>query len=675
MITKTRGLALLKVRRHPVLFSLLMAGAALLSPGWSVQPCAAAYSSTQGPLPNDESTTSYGAFQVQVAPNFTNLFWPKTATDYFYPGFDPATGLLTSPVGYDAGTKIGVSKNETYGFPNTLFPVTSFPVSVGLGGGLLSPPLNQIGAMNEYFAVPNDFAFPPLVPSPDEVFSEIESFTLSVSSSAFALCGDQRVPGSPVSFDLLTAGPHNDTVRYGPYPQFVPPTPPPNLRSIGMVQQYYLAGDYPGKSFFNIFVNAYLPSVTGTFTDNTFSGSPGNLPLPPWPAGGTYPYTAFGMAQLTNDWQDPLLIGDTNVLALPPYVIYIHGQTPAVPVHFKYNNGAYWNAGDLFGYLTLAGHGVLTNCSGTSDGQPNSNCCQTLTMLMDAIYGPPGSPKPGMPVPWNRSSNQFPTPNTSLHTLQNSLVDQNGNTNDLSDTAQYQFNVSTRAAISGVTLGPLTNNPIPPPGAHLAATYNNTKLGIAFNISFNGPPVYSCTGTGSCTMTISNSALPSATLLYANPPSGLTNFPIRLTSLSGRCSSPLVGAFFIRVDPSSNNPSLGEETIRQTAGGYNVSFYDDACFQLSTDNINWFSAISNRTMRLYTSIPAPTKLAPTLPSLNISQWNITNIIVNWGVPGTLLSATTLTGSGVWTPVTPTNTVGSYTNSVTAGPRYFRLKLN
>ena len=88
MITKTRGLALLKVRRHPVLFSLLMAGAALLSPGWSVQPCAAAYSSTQGPLPNDESTTSYGTFQVQVAPNFTNLFWPKTATDYFYPGFD-----------------------------------------------------------------------------------------------------------------------------------------------------------------------------------------------------------------------------------------------------------------------------------------------------------------------------------------------------------------------------------------------------------------------------------------------------------------------------------------------------------------------------------------------------------------------------------------------------------
>jgi hypothetical protein len=74
-------------------------------------------------------------------------------------------------------------------------------------------------------------------------------------------------------------------------------------------------------------------------------------------------------------------------------------------------------------------------------------------------------------------------------------------------------------------------------------------------------------------------------------------------------------------------------------------------------------------------MPAPTKLAPTLPSLNISQWNITNIIVNWGVPGTLLSATTLTGSGVWTPVTPTNTVGSYTNSVTAGPRYFRLKLN
>ena len=661
-----------------------MAGAALLSPGWSVQPCAATgpYTSPQGVLPNDESTPSYGAFQVQVAPNFTNMFWPKLAGGYAYPGFDLNSGVLVSPVGYDGGTKIGVSKNEIYGFPNTLSPVTSFPVSVGLGGGLLSPPLNQIGAMNEYFAVPNDFAFPPLYPglSPNEVFSEIESFTLSVSTTHFA-CGDQRVPGPPANFDLITAGPNNDITRYGPYPQFVPPPPPPNLRSIGMVQQYYpnvagTAPSYPAKSFWDIFINAYLPSVSGTFTDNTFPGSSGNLPIPPWPAGVTYPYTAFGMAQLTNDWQDPLIITDTNVMALPPSVVYIHGQTPAVPVHFKYNNHPYWNAGDLFGYLTLAGHGVLTNCSLPTNfnGQPDTQCCQTVTMLLDEIFGPPGSPKPGMAVPWNRSSNQFPTPNTSLHTLIHTMVGQNGAANDLSDTANYAFNLGTTATISGVILGPLTNNPIPPPGAHLASTYNNTNLGIAFNISFNGPPLYSCTGTGSCTMTISNTVLPSATLYYTNPPP-VTNYTIRLTSLSGRCSNPLVGAFFIRVDPSSNNPSLGEETIRQTAGGYNVSFYDDACFQLSTDNINWLSAISNRTMRLYTSMPAPTKLAPTLPSLNISQWNITNIIVNWGVPGTLLSATTLTGSGVWTAVTPTNTVGSYTNSVTAGPRYFRLKLN
>ena len=79
-------------------------------------------------------------------------------------------------------------------------------------------------------------------------------------------------------------------------------------------------------------------------------------------------------------------------------------------------------------------------------------------------------------------------------------------------------------------------------------------------------------------------------------------------------------------------------------------------------------------MRFYTSTPAPTKLAPTLPSISVSMLNISNLVLNWGVPAQLLSATNLVGINGWTAVTPTNTYGPYTSSITGGQQYFRLKL-
>lgn len=95
-------------RSFRLFFSVLgLASLALLGPG--VQRCAAQFPGG----PADETTTSFGAFQIQVSPNFTNLFWPTTAGGYFYYGFDPNSGILTSPVGYDPATTIGLSANKT----------------------------------------------------------------------------------------------------------------------------------------------------------------------------------------------------------------------------------------------------------------------------------------------------------------------------------------------------------------------------------------------------------------------------------------------------------------------------------------------------------------------------------------------------------------------------------
>lgn len=86
--------------------------------------------------------------------------------------------------------------------------------------------------------------------------------------------------------------------------------------------------DFPAESFFDVFVEVDLP-----------------------------PFGSFPGGTLFN--AEPLLVVNDNLLNFPPHVVYIHGQTPAVPVLFLHNDpGGNWLAGDLFGWLSLAGHGM-----------------------------------------------------------------------------------------------------------------------------------------------------------------------------------------------------------------------------------------------------------------------------------------------------------------------------
>ena len=48
-----------------------------------------------------------------------------------------------------------------------------------------------------------------------------------------------------------------------------------------------------------------------------------------------------------------------------------------MPVKFKTANPPYWNAGDIFGYLVLAGHGTITNDCSDPNGQ---------AALLDAVH-------------------------------------------------------------------------------------------------------------------------------------------------------------------------------------------------------------------------------------------------------------------------------------------------
>jgi len=87
------------------------------------------------------------------------------------------------------------------------------------------------------------------------------------------------------------------------------------------------ANDFPAESFFDIFVEVDLP------------------------AAGAIP--AFMLYNST-----PLMVFNPMLPMFPPTVVYIHGNSNAVPVLFRTPNPGTWAVNDVFGWMVLAGHGV-----------------------------------------------------------------------------------------------------------------------------------------------------------------------------------------------------------------------------------------------------------------------------------------------------------------------------
>lgn len=412
----------IKAKSGSLFLALLLVGAGLFCPGWAVQRCAAQPFLSPN-IPGDEPSYSIGEFQLTVDPAFTYLFtpFPNTPGNYYYPGYSPTGGVLTSPIMYDfADTKIAVSAYHTRNVGSPTYFTSPDPSGVRVGTSAVYPSFfpDFIPSYSSYAVLPPAFANAPN--GIDEIMTEIESFNLATTTgtSGQLSCSnsDPRVPSVPVSINMVVAG-----------PAYIPNLPQ-NRRSIGMVQQLTptVAGtDFPAQSFFNIYVEVTLPQISGNNSQNDFPGVLGPIPRP---AGQTQ-----DGAVLYNDASDPLVIINTNVTSLPPTAVYIHGMTLAVPMRFKYANPPYWAANDVMGYLVLAGHGVIPN--------PSNDCAQVaagVTTVLDQTLGPVGSPLPGMPVPWLQPTNSFPTPGSSYDSIMNTVVDStSGTTNVLDDTVSF----------------------------------------------------------------------------------------------------------------------------------------------------------------------------------------------------------------------------------------------
>jgi hypothetical protein len=236
------------------------------------------------PAKGDDNTTSLGTFVLAVNPAYQPFMSG-------YPGWNPATKRLTSPLLFDQATLIGRSSPLTVGSSNDMVGVP-----VGSANTVVS---------NGMFAL-----IPPLFPSPSNTFEvKTEVRSLNLAGGGGAVRAGTAAPGvrkSVGEVDSLS-GPSGD-----PY------------------------WDFPAKSFFDIFVDVDLPAGGGFTSGFTLSNAV------------------------------PLIVQQNTLMAFPPKVIYVHGNSTAVPVMFT-SSGPGYHAGDTFGILLLAGHGVSFNSSNSTD--------------------------------------------------------------------------------------------------------------------------------------------------------------------------------------------------------------------------------------------------------------------------------------------------------------------
>jgi hypothetical protein len=588
--------------------ALLLAGTVLLGPGWGVPRCAAAIVFPTSPT--NEATMSAGVVQLVVDPSFAFLFAPSNTS--YYPGYSPASGVLTSPMLFQAATYIGTSGLHSR---NT---GSYFPAPVGDPSAYPYPPTGTIVNYFQYVTIPPPFDTAPT--GVDEIFTEILKMNLEgrpdSTGQSNSVCSDPRTPPEPpVGMVSVVAGSMNGF--------------PPNRRSIGIVQR--TSAD-SAQSFFDVFVKFTLPSVPGNASEYDFV--PQN--------------NVNGVAVLYND--DPLIVENLSISNLPPTVAYNHSPgSTAVQVKFQTSNPPYWTAGEVLGYLTLAGHGVFSNATTVT-------VCNRVTGpggLLDVTLGPVGSPLPGAPIPWLRTTNSFPTPGSSYDSLVNTFVDPisgipNINDDTVSFTDPSLGNIYTR----DISLGNLQNPIEPPP--YLGTNYYNPPATLAaMELSLDGLNWFPAEASGPALMTISNSTAVGSTT---------STFDTEMLSLELTGGSPAIGSFMLRESPTKQ--SLGRHTIRQDPRGYRVSSFFDVFLELSTDGGGtWIPA--NRSIRLQASMP------PAAPnSIYVSQIG-TNVVLQWQNSFTLQSTTDLLVP--FTDVKGPVTSGSYTNLMKGNAMFFRLR--
>jgi len=273
-----------------------------------------------------DTTTSLGLFQIKVESKFWSLFGLS--------GEDEKHSSITSPDLYDPSTKIGRSDPFLEGSSTDLNGA-----SVGDG-------------TDDQLVKDSDLTFPtePNPPFPDstntnnrEIHTEVYSVNLRDLSKA---------ANDPTSASVRIGRGTNETGKN------VLPFSPGEIASLSNGGNF--SNDLPASSFFNVYSEIYLggDSLVQTLLYNS----------------------------------DPLIIKSPSIDGLPPTVVYIHDETNPVEVLLRTegsSNGIDWIADEVFGTITLAGHGegLGGDCVFGASSQ-SSSCNSDIQTVGDAVAVP-----------------------------------------------------------------------------------------------------------------------------------------------------------------------------------------------------------------------------------------------------------------------------------------------
>ena len=466
-----------------------------------------------------------------------------------------------------------------------------------------------------------------------EILTEIEHFTLVFGgfNNCAGNCAIPNVPCYPGSvgvYNMVMAGQFNTTPGVGPL-----------LPSLGMVQSLAnhsgspTAGDpsydYPAHSFFNVFAEVHLPPIPTTLGGlATVSGQA-------FPALGAYLYT---------DLTHPLTVQNGQLCALPPGVVYTHTpQTFAVALYFKSDcpnfipgtTTRWWYQGDLFGWLSLAGHGTTTSnpCTKSYD----------LQQFVNTVMGPDNAAQAGAPVGFPLPNSDFPWPTMTFDSLQGTNL--SGLSKDSIFFTQGGISVYARSMSFGNF-----QNPVNLPAVNGSVIYTNPNTMGTCEVSLDGTNFSPATMTGTVRILINNSNAPVGNVKFYH----LQALTWDMTGDSG-----LFGTFYFKQSPTKTSTGTNMVELPSPQGGVLAASYLDLNLQFSSDNFTYLPA--NKPLHHALVNPpcgaAGEKLHFEYSSgstLVISWWNDSYILQ--GTPS--LSPTTWTTIGAHSPQT-VDAVGPY----------------
>jgi hypothetical protein len=223
--------------------------------------------------------------------------------------YDPATGVLTSPVMTDGGPVAGgtlIAHSARHADGSAADGCPGVVVGTGancLGLGAYTPAT----VSDEHFTI-----IPPGFKDPGKLECHTEMVRMFLQDRGF--------------------GAH---VKAGRHPSLTFVRPP--LPSYGEAQAFDNSGTVGpgptqrGKSFFNVFAQISAPQLG----------------------------VNLGPPELAILYNTTPLVVRNDMDSFPPSVVYLHENSSAVPVYFFGNSvNGYWLNSQLFGFLVLSGHGV-----------------------------------------------------------------------------------------------------------------------------------------------------------------------------------------------------------------------------------------------------------------------------------------------------------------------------